>query len=186
MIIILMIIITVALIIVIITVVRILKIVIITIIKMTIIIDDNTDETDGDDSNDAILTIYCINYINMHQFAHLPRDVTGIARDDIVGCTYDCDRDKEDNEVEEEEEEEDGTETDIILFCDDCGVLYVEDTVIGKPFNAAFLAATIAALEVTKTPNLLLLLNFFTTLSPSKRTVGALNISPNSKSPGVG
>ena len=55
---------------------------------------------------------------------------------------------------------------------------------MGIPFRAAFLAAAIAAFEVTKTPNLLLLLNFLTILSPSSSTVGALNRGPKSKSTG--
>ena len=111
----------------------------------------------------------------------LPLEVIGVALDDFEGCANETDCN-----AEEAEEAEDGTVTDITLFCAVCGVLYVVETVMGNPLNAAFLAATRAAFEVTKTPNLLLLRNFFTTRSPSKRTVGALYINPNSKSTGTG
>ena len=72
------------------------------------------------------------------------------------------------------------------LFCVVEGVLKAVVTVIGMPFAAAFFAAAIAALEVTKTPSLLLLRNFFITRSPSSSAVGTVIESPRSPTARIG
>lgn len=72
------------------------------------------------------------------------------------------------------------------LFCVVDGVLKAVVTVIGMPFAAAFFAAAIAALEVTSTPSLLLLRNFFITRSPSSSAVGTVIESPKSPTARIG
>lgn len=72
------------------------------------------------------------------------------------------------------------------LFCAVDGVLKAVVTVIGMPCAAAFFAAAIAAFEVTSTPSLLLLLNFFMTRSPSSSAVGTVMESPRSPTAKMG